>query len=289
MADVFMTDDQKDKIIGLIKNGLNKLLLNKQRAQNVIEFGDIAQDKINEVLFNIATGSMADYYTNEEIDTDCSYPREYKPTSIEKQINVWQKKFPGLSTENVIKIANQITLPMEAENLFIIPKWNRIAEFYVEAVKKMLTLFSAVHKYANSDREIKRTCCLSQSSVRSREKMAILSKEQSGDYLVVPAQFGLRHRGKSSRRSKALFLENEFELGIFAVTGMLMTHPKRIQYAHSLSVIDCGGDEYFNMNLNSDYFSTLLFYWSDHQIFSRTRYNDVYHSNCGLVSAFLPY
>jgi len=68
--------------------------------------------------------------------------------------------------------------------------------------------------------------------------------EQSDhDILVVPAQFGLRHRGRSARRARAAFEANEFGLGAFAVGIMILMHPERFTNFKDLCV-DCSGDEY---------------------------------------------
>jgi len=48
------------------------------------------------------------------------------------------------------------------------------------------------------------------------------------DILVVPAQFGLRHRGRSVRRVREVMNANEFGLGVFAIGIMLLTHPERL-------------------------------------------------------------
>ena len=75
-----------------------------------------------------------------------------------------------------------------------------------------------------------------------------LGDEQSGyDLLVVPAQFGRRHRGRSVRRARGVFASNEFGLGAFAIGCMLLTHPERLTDYDDLWIdlwIDCPGDEY---------------------------------------------
>src|SRR5262249_26747840 len=61
--------------------------------------------------------------------------------------------------------------------------------------------------------------------------------------LVVPCQFGLRHRGRSIRRAREAMTPSEFALGAFAAGMMLLTHPERLQHDDDLS-IDCPGDKF---------------------------------------------
>src|SRR5262249_58321455 len=72
---------------------------------------------------------------------------------------------------------------------------------------------------------------------------ARLATVPGSSLLLVPAQFGQRHRGQSIRRARARFAEHGFGLGGFAVACMLLTHPERLAQADQLYV-DCPGDEY---------------------------------------------
>jgi len=93
-----------------------------------------------------------------------------------------------------------------------------------------------------------------------------LADEQAGhDILIIPAQFGFRHRGCSIRRALEAMDDVEFGLGAFAVGCMLLTHPERLVKWKQLQVY-CAGDEfasdtefsyapefYHNGELNFDY------------------------------------
>ena len=85
-------------------------------------------------------------------------------------------------------------------------------------------------------------------NLRQSEKSAKifekLGKEQKDhDILVIPAQFGILHRGRSVRRALEVMNTNQFGLGAFAVGIMLLTHPERLQNYNDL-YIDCAGDEF---------------------------------------------
>lgn len=73
------------------------------------------------------------------------------------------------------------------------------------------------------------------------QKLAGEQKDQ--DILVVPAQFGIRHRGRSVRRAREVMNANECGLGAFAIGIMLLAHPKRLKRYDDLW-IDCAGDEF---------------------------------------------
>jgi hypothetical protein len=73
------------------------------------------------------------------------------------------------------------------------------------------------------------------------QKLGLEQKDH--DILVVAAQFGLRHRGRSTRRAREVMNASEFGLGAFAIGIMLLTHPERLMNYDDLW-IDCAGDDY---------------------------------------------
>jgi len=109
--------------------------------------------------------------------------------------------------------------------------------------------------------------------------------EQSDhDILVVPAQFGLCHRGRSTRRAREVFQANEFGLGAFAFGIMILTHPERFTKYEDLCV-DCSGDEY-TPDADGDFSDTPYFLlgggWLRFGTFRASDASDVF----GTVSAF---
>ena len=74
------------------------------------------------------------------------------------------------------------------------------------------------------------------------EKFA--NEQKDYDILVIPAQFGILHRGRSVRRALEVMMNsNQFGLGAFAVGIMLLTHPERLQ-SYNDFYIDCAGDKF---------------------------------------------
>ncbi|MBU0624750.1 hypothetical protein KKF05_00220 [Patescibacteria group bacterium] len=105
------------------------------------------------------------------------------------------------------------------------------------------------------------------------------------DILVVPAQFGLRHRGRSVRRAREVFMANEFGLGAFAIGIMLLTHPEREVQWEQLHV-DCAGDE-FAPEAGGGFSGAPLFRFSGGGVGFSARWFDDAYEFCGSASAFL--
>ena len=80
-------------------------------------------------------------------------------------------------------------------------------------------------------------------NARTAHALDLLAEQQKGDILIVAAQLGMRHRGKSVHRAREVFVANEFGLGAFAFGIMLLTHPEREVQWEQLHV-DCAGDEF---------------------------------------------
>lgn len=180
---------------------------------------------------------------NEEVESTYGYLYGYQPKSITEQVARLRELFPRLGSADP-KLANQ-PLPEGAEGWFAIPRWDTIAPTYGQAVENVLTMISEIgngkfHNYRDGE--------LGPDYLRQHERTALMFQKLSGqqrhsDIIVVPSQFGLRHRGRSVRRARELFDNSEFGLGAFAVGAMLLTHSDRLMSYDDLW-IDCAGDEY---------------------------------------------
>ena len=192
---------------------------------------------------NFVSGFFTFQYSDEEVKSSYGYPSGYKPKGITMQTNKLRELFPGIGYANE-KLAEG-TLPENAEGWFAIPRWEKVAPTYGQAVQKVFDLIKKTRKVAfHNCREGE----LGSNQLRQSQKStAIFQKlgdeQKEYDILVVPAQFGIRHRGRSVRRARALMNTNECGLGAFAIGIMLLTHPQRLQRYIDLW-IDCGGDEF---------------------------------------------
>jgi len=243
-----ITSNQRKQIVRFVEDGIDAMNLQKDGAQHLIEKGGEFQTELEKLVerFSIA-GRCAD----EEVESSYGYLSGYKPKGITEQTNRLRELFPGIDYESV-KLA-EAGLPENAEGWFAIPRWNKVAPTYNEAVQKVLDLIKQTRNgvfYNYREGELgPHQLRQSAKSVSVFQKLGDEQKDQ--DILVVPAQFGLRHRGRSVRRAREVMNANECGLGAFAIGIMLLTHPERLKHYDDLW-IDCAGDE-FAPSADSDF------------------------------------
>jgi len=225
-------------------------------------------------------------FANEEKKSNCVYPAGYKVKRITEQTNILRQLFPDIGTADE-KLAEQ-SLPANAEGLFAIPRWQKVAETYNKAVEKILELIKQQRKgkFYNWRKDK-----LGKHYLRQHERtiamLKKLSDQQNGnDILVVASQFGFRHRDCSVCRARKMFGASEFGLGAFEIGCMLLTHPKRFISNDNLW-IDCAGDEY-SLEANDLFDSTPFFYFSRNDIrfdaYLNSRTSDIHGSASAFIS-----
>ncbi|MDD4762163.1 MAG: hypothetical protein PHZ25_04040, partial [Candidatus Pacebacteria bacterium] len=122
-------------------------------------------------------------------------------------------------------------------------------------------------------------------SVAETQEASDLPTGQAG-ILIVAAQLGLRHRGRSVRRAREVFLGNEFGLGSLAVGSIVLTHPERLVRWEELDM-DCSGDE-FSHEADGDFSRSPYFYFHVSKVKFFTFFVDRPFDFFGSVSGFLP-
>ena len=216
--------------------------LDKQGAQAVLEAETKLRSEVTRTVLDlIHFHTVSQKFEDEEVSSERSYPATYHLRPVEAQVTELRKAFPGLGACQ--EKLGRLPLPDEPEGWFAIPRWQAVAATYNEAVEKVLDLLAAKRRFSN-----RIAGRLGEKYLRQTERTAlaerILADEQIGcDILVVAAQFGMLHRGCSSRRTRASLAGNEFGLGVFAIASLLLTHPERLSAGDTL-MLDCGGDEY---------------------------------------------
>lgn len=203
-----------------------------------------------------------------------TYPKSYKVKSLAKQENILCEHFKDLP-----EVSD--TLPEDAsEGLFLIPKWQLLAPTYGEALQRVLEAIKSERSFTNW-----REGEIGPENLRESARKVAAFKDMP-DMMVIPAQFGREHAGKSVETVREGYSANETGLGAYEVAVMLLTHPERLQHLDDLW-IDCPGDEYK---------------YSDEDAFSRAPYfyfhggrlklgaDDVSRAGAhyGSASAFLP-
>ncbi|GAI20277.1 unnamed protein product, partial [marine sediment metagenome] len=218
----------------------NDSKLDDDRAQKLNERGDELKKGAMKLIQEL---TVSDQFANEEVKSSYGYLSGYKSKPIVEQMKVLRELFPELGSVDE-KLA-EADLPSNAEGWFAIPRWEKIASTYGEAVQKVLDLIKQTRddKFYNY-REGKLGSQYLRQHAKTAKMFQIFGDEQKDhDILVVPAQFGLNHRGKSVRRAREVMNASEFGLGAFAIGIMILTHPERLQHYDDLW-IDCAGDEY---------------------------------------------
>lgn len=234
-----ITSNQRKQVVRFMEDGLDALPLTKAGAQRVIEHGGDMQERLKSILTGF---SVPDDFANEEVSSKYVYPKGYRMKPLAYQIAVLMKRF-GLSGSTALSYAENLPeLPDGAEGWFAIPRFETVAKTYNDAVETVLAKIADSRKFHSYHKGELGPKYLRQHE-HTEEMFAKLGETQQGDILIVPAQFSVRHRGKSVRRARAIFAGNEFGLGAFAIGCMLLTQPERLVSYDNLW-IDCLGDEY---------------------------------------------
>lgn len=180
---------------------------------------------------------------NKDIASEYRYPKEHKVTGIVEQVETLRCFFPELEGATFDKGLTTRPLPPNAEGWFAIPRQEELGLNYGEAVSKVLDAVGRGQSFTNY-RGSRLGLDYLRQHVKTRMAFQKLGKEQKGHgILMVPCQFGLRHRGRSAYRARAVMDSSEFGLGALAVGVMLLTHAYRLVSSSSLS-IGCAGDWY---------------------------------------------
>jgi hypothetical protein len=234
---------------------LEKVPLDKDGLQRLLERGDEYRTAILEVAVAKARElSLTNQYANEEVRSAYAYPKEYQgPKPIEKQIKTLAVIL-DLNPTQALEYAKSLPqLPNGAEGWFAIPSLDAIAkkhfpdvtdpaEQYCRAVQLLHRRIAASRTFYNyRGNEI--TPDRLRLHIRTAQTLALIAESQKGDILVIAAQLGIRHRGRSVRRAREVFVVGEFGLGSLAAGSIILTHPERLVRWDQLHM-DCSGDEF---------------------------------------------
>lgn len=279
--------------VGLFEAVYNKSKLDDARAQRLNERGGELQDGIAKLIAEL---SVSNQYANEEVRSSYTYPKEYKgPKPIVDQIKAIAKIF-GLDPSQAIEFAKNLpAIPEGAEGWFAIPSVDALAkkhfpevtdpvQKYCQAVQLVHAKIAASRSFYNY-REGQITPAQLRVHARTAHALDLIAEPQKGDILIVAAQLGMRHRGKSVRRAREVFTANEFGLGSLAVGSIVLTHPERLVRWEELDM-DCAGDE-FSPEADGDFSLSPYFDFVDGEVRFGTYFVAYPHDHFGSVSGFL--
>src|SRR5688572_7955801 len=235
----------------------------------------------------MTTSTANDRFAGEEVGSGYGYPSGYQPRSIADQIARLRELFPGLGSANA-QLANYYPVAGSG-GYFAIPRWEKVAPTYNAAIEKVLAILSQArngrfYNYREGELGPKR--------LRQHERLVTMGKEledqeTAHDILIVPAQFGLRHRGRSVRRTREMFRSTEFGLGAYEVGVMLLTHPERLQDRDDLW-IDCAGDEYDDPRDDDRFSSAPYFGFESGRVRFGVRWGGLAHDRFGSATIIMP-
>ncbi len=302
-----ITDGQKvqyERVIDDATKRAKELVSKKVSAdtdgwQRVIESGDELQNVIVDAIISKTLElSRTNQFAGEEVRSNYAYPKEYNgPKSIEEQIAKLLEHFPGLDSTQALALAKSLPeLPDGAKGWFAVPRIEAVAklffpeitnpvECYCQAVNLVLEKIGDSRKFYNW-RAGQITPDKFRMHARTTHALDLLAEKQPGDILLIPAQFGMRHRGKSVRRVREVISGPEFGLGSFIIGCMILTHPERLVRWEQLH-IDCSGDE-FSAGADGRFGSAPRFlFHGDRVEFGTDRVSST-NGDYGSVSGFLP-
>lgn len=302
-----ITSGQITQLNQLAGSALNKTILTaitkldptKEQLQfGVIENGDNFQIAISEEISPIVAEILKRFFSTDFVDEQVSsgydYFSGYKPNenSIVVQTNKLRELFSGIGYVNqdlLTQVENdKVVLPVGAEGFFSILHWSKVAPTYQAAVEKVLDLLAKAYggrftNYRNSE--------LGSNYLRETSKkvraMEALQQTQNADILLVLAQFGLRHRGRSARRARAVMNGSEFGFGAYEIGIMLLTHPDRLQNVKDLSLY-CAGDE-FAPNADGDFRAVPVFRFDNGRLWFDACWFGNSFTRYGSASGFLSF
>lgn len=281
-----ITDGQKKQIKRFVEDAVDRVfadgVLDKDGAQKLISNGDELQVRVIEVIRELS----ANQYADEEVESSYGYLSGYKPKDITEQTNRLRELIPGIGYANE-KLAEQ-PFPPNAERWFAVPRWQKVGKTYEEALQKALDLIKQTRngKFYNY-----REGQIGPDRLRLRAKTqkaleAIGQQQKGNDILVIPCQFGLRHRGRSVRRALEVMPVTEFGNDPFTIACMILTHPERLQHLDDLW-IDCAGAEY-DCDGDGSFDGAPFFYFGGGEVRFGGRYAGGAYGRYGSSSGFLP-
>lgn len=208
--------------------------------------GTIVREALNQSL------STINPYISEWVRPQRVYPKGWKSTS-EDQLAVLRGFYPELDSLHVLRLAQDMRVPLDADGIVVIPKLSRVAEVlgvedpygvgYVGLLEVVCGYLAKKHKFYNYRTE-QLTPELCQVRTSTAAAIQTLEQEQEGDFLVFPAQMGTRWAGYSPRNStwQMEYGSTEFPLDVWAGGNILLTNPEGLGRNDHL-IIDCPGTE----------------------------------------------
>ncbi len=188
-------------------------------------------------------------YAGEEVASNYGYYSGYtKPRPASDQIDILRSHWPQLNPDPVIKYMRDVylrlQLPNWVEGAFVIIRRGYFSDQYGEEVVELFKALSKDRKgkFYNDYEGRMGPEYLRQNEATLAMLARLMEQQPDSDLLMLPAQFGIRFRGRSVRRVREIYTNGEFGLGTKDSGTMLLTHDNRLRATRDLSV-DLAGDK----------------------------------------------
>ncbi len=280
-------DPKGQQATSIFEAAYNKAKLDDTRAQRLNENGDELKVGISKLIAEL---SISDRYADEEVSSSYTYPKEYSRRPIEEQIERIAKLF-DLNPQDAYAFAKSLPeLHEGAEGWFAIPSIAAVAkkhfpkvtdpaEQYCRVQNLILEMIGKSRRFHNY-REGEINSQSLRMHTRTAHALDLVKETQKGDILIIAAQLGMRHRGRSVRRAREVFVANEFGLDGVIVGSIALTHPERFVRFEELD-IDCPGS-------SGHGFSHAPIFFHDDELKFAARRVDGARVRYGSASGFLP-
>jgi hypothetical protein len=259
---VTQRDPKGRKFMEIVGQQLDKAALSDGPDGEAQRINDLHLAELADLIANfIAEARLTDKFKDEEVKSNYTYPNEYKgPKPIEEQINGIARIF-GLDPTSALEYAKQLPaldsfVPAHAlrwTGWFAFPSVDVLTAKYFPEVtdqaEKYCRALQLLHqKIADSRRfynyrEGQITPDHLRLHARTAQALATLAEMQKGDILIIAAQVGMLHRGRSTRRAREVFVSNEYGLNSVMGCAITLTHPERFVRWEQLHM-DLPGDEF---------------------------------------------
>ena len=218
-------------------------------------------------------------YADGHLASSWEYPKNFKISSIDYQIQMIEKMFDidGSQAREYIEEkfgTDDLKKKENSENLlrsfvpedfvgnvewYAFPKISVLGKKYFPDVTDYAILYyevtKLVYKKLNSTRTISIQKKVEQLSLRQVKRtmkfLEMIESQQKGDIILIACQHGICRRGESVAYASNNFFQNEFGICAFGAACMALTNPSRYAQFDELDSIcpgteysECGGKDY---------------------------------------------
>lgn len=276
------TSEQVQHVTGMLEAQVGPMVGKYlETHEGGVRFVDNGTEAVNDmrdaVRAIIEKYGRANQYTNEEVHSSFVYPPEYHgPRPIAEQVRTLAKALK-LNGGSALEYAKALpALPEGAEGWFAVPQVD---------ISRVLACITDARKFYNY-----RSNEMDRFRVHARTKAAIetlVVAQGNSDILIVAAQLGLRHRGRSVRRARECFVRSEFGLDHVMGTAIALTHPERFVRWEQLHM-DLPGGEFDDSESGVRFGRAPFLGWRGGRLRFDTGVVSGPGDRCGSASGFLP-